>query len=512
MNVLSRGPTALHRGCWERVFRSNDADSSGSFGMDLRVVFTRPDGSEVSVDGFADGNGRFGARAYCDRTGLWRWRSKSPRSELDGESGGFEVLPSNLPGKLRIHSGDPRQFAWDNGEWFLHIGDTGYRCLIDTEPEWRTYIDQAVEMGATKIRAWFCRDRGTVSAFFSPDRRRLNLPFWREIDRRLRYALTRYPRLQFQLILYGEDTEELRRYGRGDPASRILARTAQARWSAFPNVSWCISNDRTIVDSDEGLEAECVPAAVIDRIGGEMAEREPWGTLLTNHQARWTGYAFCASPWSDIVTVEDLDQVDGRLILDYRSRCSAPVVLDEDRYEHHRPPKHPRYFFRRLMWSSLFSGGHATYGGLRTYEPYDELLAGVQGYRDACAAGKLRDGAGDFPRIHEFFRRTGISLDGWIPEDSRGGNDPMRIKCCTRGNALLVYLANPDGDDPGTDDASGRATTCRLRIARGEQTARWFDPRTGDFSRTTDVAGPVAELTTPEPADWVVLIQPRTRG
>ena len=33
-------------------------------------------------------------------------------------------------------------------------------------------------------------------------------------------------------------------------------------------------------------------------------------------------------------------------------------------------PKHDRYFFRRLMWASLLSGGHATYGGLATYEAF----------------------------------------------------------------------------------------------------------------------------------------------
>jgi hypothetical protein len=41
---------------------------------------------------------------------------------------------------------------YDNGEWFLHIGDTGYRYVVDTEPEWQRYLDQAVTvMAATKV-------------------------------------------------------------------------------------------------------------------------------------------------------------------------------------------------------------------------------------------------------------------------------------------------------------------------------------------------------------------------
>ncbi|MHC4512054.1 MAG: apiosidase-like domain-containing protein, partial [Planctomycetota bacterium] len=121
----------------------------------------------------------------------------------------------------------------------------------------------------------------------------------------------------------------------------------------------------------------------IDKIGRDMAAREPWGTLLTNHQSRFKGYDFVDAEWSDIIMLEDLDQTDGRIFRQYYDKRAVPMVLDEDRYEHWRNPKHDRYFFRRLMWASLFSGGHATYGGLRTYEPY-----GVGKYQ-ACKATSM---------------------------------------------------------------------------------------------------------------------------
>lgn len=68
----------------------------------------------------------------------------------------FTVLANSaLPGtkgKLRKHLKDSYQFQHDNGDWFLHIGDTGYRYAVDTEPEWKTYIDQAVRIvRATKV-------------------------------------------------------------------------------------------------------------------------------------------------------------------------------------------------------------------------------------------------------------------------------------------------------------------------------------------------------------------------
>jgi hypothetical protein len=125
--------------------------------------------------------------------GTWKWRSASNHPGLNGHSGSFEVKPSNLPGKLRKHPTDPRQFAYDNGEWSLHIGDTAYRCVAASEPLWQQYIDEAAQVGFTKIRTWFSSDRHDISALFTRDRQGLNLGYWDEIERRLIYALEKYP-------------------------------------------------------------------------------------------------------------------------------------------------------------------------------------------------------------------------------------------------------------------------------------------------------------------------------
>src|SRR5690606_1187510 len=104
-------------------------------------------------------------------------------------------------------------------------------------------------------------------------------------------------------------------------------------------------------------------------------------------QHRFAGYSFVDAAWSDIITLEDLDQVTGKVILQYRAKRNQPVVLDEDRYETYRFPQNRRYYFRRYMWASLLSGGHATYGGLRTYEPYNGGVSGMRGYFDANRDG-----------------------------------------------------------------------------------------------------------------------------
>ncbi|MDF9799913.1 hypothetical protein OKW21_005176 [Catalinimonas alkaloidigena] len=524
--VLSENTsTAQHRGVYEVILSASPTDENPYYDIQCTVTFTKPDGTEVPVDGFYDGGLSFKARAYCDQPGTWQWQSASNNPGLDGQEGTFEVLPSNLRGKLRIHPDDPYQFAYDNGDWFLHIGDTGYRFVVASEPYWQEYIDQASEMGATKIRTWFAMDRGTVNNLFTNNQKDLALYYWKEIERRILYTLHHHPHINLQLIPYAEDTELIRKYGEGDEAAQLLAEYAQARWSAFPNVQWTITNDREISRSDS-LSGRQVHYEIINQMGKDMAEREAWGTLLTNHQSRFKGYDHVDEPWSDLITLEDLDQVGGELILEYRQKRKQPVVLDEDRYELYRYPAHSRYYFRRLMWASLLSGGHATYGGLKTYLPYDGQSYigneravevsyephqgrdyGVSGYFDANRKGILSQGGHDFRHIHTFFEQTGLTLAGMEPDDALVGSDPYRWKCAHDDSTYIIYLANPSGTEPGTDHPSLEAPSVSMTLPRGTYTPSWFDPDSGAWVYGSDSRGGEMTLTAPGPEDWILLIR-----
>ncbi len=479
-NFVTAATEAPHRGVWEIELALDKPGGNPFFDVELRLVFTLPDGKEATAEGFYRGANKWVGRAYCAQVGRWKWRTESNQSALNGRHGTFETRPSQLPGKLRQHPQDPRQFAYDNGRWFLHLGDTAYRYVTDTEPLWQQYIDEAAEVGFNKIRVWLCRGRSDITAVFEQDRQGLNLAYWDEIERRLVYALEKYPHIQFQVILYGEDLAELRRYDEGDRAARLVARYAQARFAAFPNVQWCISND-SVISSDPGKNN--IAAATINRIGTDMRAREAWGTLLSNHQARFRGYSFLNAAWSDIITLEDQDQVAGALILQYRALGSDPVVLDEDRYGIYISPQHDRYFFRRLMWASLLSGGHATYGGLATYEPFagDDKVKGVQGYLTAVRDGRLDDGAADFRHIRSFFADTGLTLVGLQPDDPMAGNDGFSVKVITGEKIIIAYLQNPDSRAPESANVAESSAACRLHLPAGGWRIRWFDPRSGQW-------------------------------
>jgi hypothetical protein len=232
--------------------------------------------------------------------------------------------------------------------------------------------------------------------------------------------------------------------------------------------------------------------------------------LLTNHQSRFKGYHFSDAEWSDITTLEDLDQVTGELILEYRGMSETPVVLDEDRYETYREPDNPRYFFRRLMWSSLLSGGHATYGGYRTYEAHkvgeiskDSVdIRGIQGYYDGRAN---LSGGNDFIHIHSFFQEAEIILVGLTPDDGFVGSKPAHFKCIRDEKVCLIYLANPDNPDPKTARASEKIA--KLEISTPGATARWYNPESGKWSMNFPLGKGKQTLEAPAGGDWILLLR-----
>ena len=471
--------------------------------VDLKAVFLKPGGDSVWVSGFYDGDGTYKIRAYGEEAGKWRWTITSNIEALDGKKGKFTVRHSTLRGKLRIHDSDPYQFMYDNGDWFLHIGETGYRYLVDTEECWQEYLDEAARMGATKIRCWFARSRHTVEALYTEDRSGLNLAYWREMEKRLDYALEKYPDIIFQIIPFAEDDQELFYFMNGDFISRKAIDYMQARWSAYPNVTYCISNDRNIDGRDDLKQA-------VRFIGDVMRKQEPWGTLITNHQRRFQGYSFVEEIWSDIITLEDIDQVHGQLVLVYRNRRNAPVVLDEDRYENWRNPLHDRYFFRRLMWANLLSGGHPTYGGLRTYESFTDTLTpqGIMGYYAANDYGLLEKGAHDFNHIHKFFSEKDLDLVNWVPSDSLAGNDPVITKCARKGKKYIIYLQNPD--DPVnhvTANASDIIPEAIIDLEDGEFLSSWYCPWSGRWNETDTIHGEKqTKLVAPGGKDWILFL------
>jgi hypothetical protein len=443
----------------------------------IQITPVTGQGQQVWVDAFFDGLSRvMKVRVYCGVVGTYKGTTQ----------GGFEyrfqvMRPGDdkfSPGKLGHHVLDSRQFMFDSGRWFLHLGDTGYRFLIASEPKWQAYIDQAATVQrATKIRAWLASGRHSVREAVNAKGTALAPTFWNVMEQRLLYAWSKYPFVQIQVILYGEDGSAVA--AAASSAASIwmyLSRYAQARFSSFPNVQWCVVNDVTLPG----------PVAAL---GAAIKAREPWDTLITSHQRRGTGYTFASHPWSSIVTLQTLDALSGKEIAAYRRVSNAPVVLEEDRYESYKAPPAPVLpsdWFRRFVWSALVAGGHPTYGGIQTWLPFRPCsrgtlpCTGVQGYKDMVATGALKDGARDFRHVHTFFAMGPLkSFVGLLPSACPAGS--VASLCTGSSNAVVMYLTSP---------------LSKVVLPPSQWTFRVFHPSKGMFFSWGQAAASVNRTTT----------------
>lgn len=513
--VISSGTqTAKRGGCHELEFSGDHVVTAKVPALPLNITYTLPSGARIAAKAFARADGKAVSRCYLAESGEWSWEAKSSAGK-GVASGTLLVEDSKLPGKLRVSAKDTRQFVTDSGTFFLHLGDTAETLLTISEPTWKAYIDQAAQAGFTKIRVRLTESPDSTANFYDSNRRSLNFPFFDQVEERLSYALGRYPHIQFQVDLFAHDRDELERFEEGDPATHLFVQYVAERFSPLPNVHWYLASE---IDP---AKDSAVTLQAISRLGKSVFEQSPWHSLITCGQPRFANFLFDREKWCGYASLKNLGQVDGSYTLANKALTQKPMVLDADRSEYDQAPLLPRYYFRRLFWGVILSGGHATYHGMNSSGLGSGHRAGIVPYYDSCHSGRLKMGAHDIAHITAFLKATDTSLEGWISDDAITGNKPLQTKAMrsSTSDTCIVYIANPDlyeghtgkdGEGFYTDErasASDIFTTFNLELPFSMGIAKWFNPSTGEWKGQVDITKASTIFLTPEPGDWVLWIQ-----
>ena len=165
-NVTRGTSTAKKFGVHEIVLTGN-GELANPFAIDATVTFTPASGAEdaVTVKAFYDGDKIWRARLYVSEIGRWSWASKCVDDEkLNGRKGSFTAVESNLPGKLRQHPDNPRQWATDDGQTFLNLSDTAYLLFRSPNDPRQPVKDETFQLvlGTGVHQQWLEQILGTV--------------------------------------------------------------------------------------------------------------------------------------------------------------------------------------------------------------------------------------------------------------------------------------------------------------------------------------------------------------
>ena len=107
-----------------------------------------------------------------------------------------------------------------------------------------------------------------------------------------------------------------------------------------------------------------------------------------------------------------------------------------------------------------------------------------------------------------------MSLAGMHPAD--GVALTSGAKVLAGESHIIIYLPNPDGDQPGRASASRSRPSVELDLPDNTYNVRWFNPRSGDWhnggltDQSVSVLEPPEELQITRWEDWVILLNART--
>jgi hypothetical protein len=490
------------------------------------VTFTPPSGTEnaKTVDMFYDGENIWRARAYVTEVGEWTWESRSPDRLLDGHTGDFMAVESDLRGMLKTNPNNPHQWITDDGQWFLNINDTAYRLFNGGERRWQAYVEDLADLGVTTLRAGvlggFAWDEGARSSNYpwqSDDFTRYNLEKFQVTDTRMQWMLDQYPDMYIQMILFGQidwQTDEVGEAWADIPqyARENTLRYMMARWAAYPQVFWLGVNDL-------GCTEEFPNNRAFGReVGQYVAEYDPWGHLVSVSAAR--GVPFCYlededTDWVSYIHLQDGHAFGAELIEQYE-QYPMHIFLGEDYYEQDTSDRHPRYpdySQRWLFWSWTLSGGSASYGGRYPYiHPYSQT-GELEFSFDGTAFGALT-GLDSAPYILPYFTDRDIDLSLFQPDDSlvidlRNRNDSRHPELMRREfDEFLIYhpnaleierFAQPDPDvTPGVE--------IDLSTVEGVFSVEWYRPKDGLVQDGENIRGSgLRDLVSPWRGDDFVL-------
>jgi hypothetical protein len=510
---------------------------------ELSGAFTLPDGTTIEVPGFADSQDgsvfrlRFCPQAEKMGTGTLL-DGVSPRSshigsepvpivsaagatyryELTLRGGGLKkefrgelaCTPSDRPGPVIVDPKHPKHFIYAGSKKpFYHLGYTAYHLLDPSNSlaDIDATIDYCAEHGFNKVRflltgyprdfdrrtskdvehgvpdPWKAPNYGSKPGRVNPlpawlgkphayDFTRFNVAYWQRVDHAVRRMRVRG--IVATCIFTIEKQDLPKEYGRLSEHEYRLYRYAVARLAAFDNVWWDLGNEHN----------EFRNKAWGDTMGAFVKRNDPFGRLASAHA--YADFWYTKSPWADFIITQQYG--DEKKVHDWALQflgTPKPYVNEEYGYEgSFDKPGHGQNadWVRRCHWSIAMAGGYATYG---------DWSGGVSYfYMGEPGPGKA---AAQLKHIRSFFES--------LPFNELAPHDEL--------TSAGFCLAKPPEHCVFYFPRGGKA---EVRLKEGEAgtwTARWYDPRTGQWQAGPAMKGGVSSAAAPDGRDWVLLVQRR---
>jgi Domain of unknown function (DUF5060) len=395
---------------------------------DVKALFTNTStGRQLTVRGFYERDPStsqivFKIRFNMSEAGDWNYNvsctlqaNPAATCNVSAVSKFFRVRSTAQKGFLRRDASRPSKFVYDSGFHPFIWGQTYYQIInnaVSGSLNWQTAITKSRDNGLNKVRMllypwWdYYAPYGDTQPFngpkSSPNHNSINLNHWRKFDEVVNYLYnttdTEGSRMLAEIILFKDPAlgtnpdgtpinDGNRTFGTPTQDDRYI-KYAVARYGAFPNVIWSLSNEWQFANSNKTYWEE--RAATLVGVPGDASKpsADPWmfngsqQRATSIHPRNETRFSFFNSLWPahDVLqfsighpacaTGNPCSNPDewGNFSIINNLVDNRPVVNDEYGYINSRlggdcaNGVFPSDDQRRAMWAIAVAGGYGTFG------------------------------------------------------------------------------------------------------------------------------------------------------
>lgn len=504
--------------------------------LTAEATLTEPDGRTIrTLPLFWYGGSNWKLRFAPDKIGTWKWTVKSADRGLDGRTGTFECVASELRGSIQPMVGAPRHFQYQNGERLWFMGDTAWAYVTDSAEEKhdRTaverYVTNRAAQGFNAIHVMLLNEAGWGNRGSAPwddiAAEKMNPAYFAEADERFAFANARGVVTGIAVAWGDKGRKEPYSWGRlpGIEARKRFARYAAARYGAY-DVYFLVSGEwHGEVRSRPAPDAEVRQEFVA--LGDVLRAADPHRRMIGIHPMTEHGSTRefnVAARWMDFADYQQNYRDLHARALASRS-VTKPVVNSEYGYflrdqngdgRVDKPHSYTVPDMRHATWDIVMAGAYVVTGFGSTY---------MGGNRHPTPFlpddPKHAEWAEQLGRVNQFF--SGLEYWKLEPHDellssesARTGDRVARIELpagnlTTTQAPVTTYwcLADPGRTHVVYVRGTKQPVTVAGLIGPGWKTTR-FDPRSG---KTEDVPlaveGGRASMLAPDEQDWLFVLR-----
>ncbi len=477
-------------GLWKRfeVMYHNTSFSGNPFDLIVKGSFLSPSGRTLLQHGFYAGENNWKIYFMPDEEGLWTYKTQSSDPELNKQEGRFFCVASELKGPLTsennrwVLKGEGGEFPviWnppvqDGSHW-------GFRGCKGSDPQIQKALQFADEtIGARLLgfgellivpidwaKKW---PQSAVPYVQGKEGEHFYLPFWDQLNAKLDRA--RDLDMGAYIMFYSDDALKPDHFGLTPRSQKELRffRYAVARLACYPHILW-----------DSGIDiGEYRDTHWIDWYAEWFNQNDPWRHPVSSRSGGGSGGSM---PESGTYYSTGGANLPTRSHLLELLKLHVPIAQTD----HWRP------FIKRGHWThKKIRIAHWLCGLSGAQALYPDYNQGSVKYDEVLLAGKYIGYATHFFSDH---------LRGDI-----GMLTPHDELIISGGNAILSAI---EGSEYVLYDQDGGSVKVDLSRLSGALTARWYNPRTGEYSVQSVVKGGDTQMFTSPTVnrddDWVLHI------